>query len=89
MKRKTKSAATITIHDAPNMTKRGRRSIAAWMRKQAAFLETGGDKLSKRFTARYLYAVLALTLLLSPALSRAAVIDRPAPIGAEAHQSKP
>jgi len=54
--RKEKSAAIITIHDAPNMTRRGRKHIAAWLRRQAEFLEQDGDKFSKRFTARYLYA---------------------------------
>jgi hypothetical protein len=50
-----KSAAIITIKDAPEMTKRGRRQIAEWMRKQADFLEFEGKAFSKRFTARYLY----------------------------------
>ena len=52
---KTHSAAIVTIKDAPNMTKRGRKQIAAWMRQQAGFLEQHADKLSRRFTARYLY----------------------------------
>jgi hypothetical protein len=50
-----KSAAVITIKDAPEMTKAGRRKIAAWMRQQADFLEFEGKAFSKRFTARYLY----------------------------------
>jgi hypothetical protein len=57
VKKKTaeKSAAIITIKDAPEMTKRGRRQVASWMRKQADFLEFEGKALSNRFTARYLY----------------------------------
>ena len=51
-----KSAAIVTIKDAPSMTKRGRRQIAAWLRKHADWLEQDGDKYSKRFTGRYLYA---------------------------------
>jgi hypothetical protein len=50
-----KSAAIITVKDAPEMTKRGRRQVASWMRKQADFLEFEGKAFSKRFTARYLY----------------------------------
>jgi hypothetical protein len=50
-----KSAAIITIKDAPEMTRRGRREIAKWMRRQADFLESDGTAFSKRFTARYLY----------------------------------
>lgn len=50
-----KSAAIITVHDAPAMTAKGRRQIAAWMRKQADFLELDGKALAKRFTARYQY----------------------------------
>lgn len=52
---KEQSAAIVTIKDAPNMTKRGRRKIALWLRRQAMFLEQHSDKLSRRFTARYLY----------------------------------
>lgn len=52
---KTNRAATITIHRAADMTKKGRTAIAAWMRKQAEFLEKEGLNLSRRYTARYLY----------------------------------
>ena len=50
------SAAIVTIKDAPSMTKRGRKAIAAWLRKHAVWLEQDGDKYSKRFTGRYIYA---------------------------------
>ena len=53
---KEQSAAIVTIKDAPSMTKRGRKQIAAWLRKHADWLEQDGDKYSKRFTGRYLYA---------------------------------
>lgn len=49
------AAAIITIKDAPNMTKRGAKNIANWMRRQASFLERHAANLSHRFTARYLY----------------------------------
>ena len=52
---KEKSAAILTIHRAPEMSKRGRKAIADWLRRQADFLEHNADELSKRFTARYLY----------------------------------
>jgi hypothetical protein len=52
---KTKSAATLTVHDAPKMSKKGRKSIADWLRRQAGFIEKNADELSARFTARYLY----------------------------------
>lgn len=54
MKSKEKSAAIITVRDADNMTTKGRKAIAAWMRQQADFLEQHGKEFSKRFTARYL-----------------------------------
>jgi len=54
-KEKEKSAAIVTILKAPQMTKRGRKRIAEWLRRQAQFLEQNGDELSSRFTARYLY----------------------------------
>jgi hypothetical protein len=37
------------------MTLKGRKSIAAWLRRQAAFLEKHNKELSARFVARYLY----------------------------------
>lgn len=52
---KQKSAAILTIKDAPKMTVKGRREIAAWLRRQAQFLEGHGPELANRFTARYLY----------------------------------
>lgn len=52
---KRKSAAVLTVFDAPKMTKRGRKQIAAWLRKQAEFMEQYGPELADRFTARYLY----------------------------------
>jgi hypothetical protein len=51
----SKSAAILTVKDAPAMTRRGRKAIANWLRKQAAFIETDGKCLAKRFIARYLY----------------------------------
>jgi hypothetical protein len=53
--KKEKSAAIVTIKDAAKMSPRGRRQIAAWLRRQAGFLERNADQLASRFTARYLY----------------------------------
>ncbi len=50
-----KSAAVLTIKDAPAMTKRGRKQIADWLRKQADWLEKDGAVYADRFRARYLY----------------------------------
>lgn len=52
---KTKSAAIITIKDAPRMSTKGKRAIAKWMKRQADFLLQNNKQLSPRFTARYLY----------------------------------
>ena len=52
---KQKSAAIVTIKDAAKMSPKGRKDIANWLRRQAAFLERSADQLSSRFTARYLY----------------------------------
>ena len=49
------SAAIVTIKDAPKMSKRGRRDVARWLRRQADFLEQHTDQFATRFTARYLY----------------------------------
>jgi hypothetical protein len=51
----SKAAAIVTIHKAANMTPEGKREIAAWLKKQAGFLLKNADKMSLRYTARYLY----------------------------------
>lgn len=50
-----KSAAVLTIYDAQLMTERGKKEIAAWLRRQANFLMKHNKELDKRFRARYLY----------------------------------
>jgi len=50
-----KSAAVITIKKPGAMTKRGRKSIAAWLRRQARYLDRGTNYTTGTFTARYLY----------------------------------
>ena len=40
-KRKEKSAAIVTIHNAPKMTAKGRRDIAKWLRMHADRLVDG------------------------------------------------
>lgn len=50
-----KYAATVTVLDAPRMTARGRRSVVAWLRRQALYVERHSAQLSKRYTARYIY----------------------------------
>ena len=51
-----KAAAILTILAAPDMTARGRRQIAAWLKRQADFLvKEGKNYTPKRYTARYLY----------------------------------
>lgn len=52
---KVKSAAVVTIFDAPSMTVKGKREIALWLRRQAHALERDAKLYAKRFTARYLY----------------------------------
>ena len=54
--RTEKSAAIVTIKDAPKMSKQGRKNIAAWLRRQADMLVRSGTHYTNgRFTARYLY----------------------------------
>jgi len=52
---KEQSAAVLTVRRVPDMTMKGRKAIAAWLRRQAFTIEHGGDVLADRFTARYLY----------------------------------
>lgn len=51
----TKTAATINIINPSDMTAKGRKEIAAWLKRQAQHLEKHGDQYAKRFRARYLY----------------------------------
>ncbi len=53
--KKEKSAAILTVFNAPNMTPKGRRQIVAWLKRQTSFLEKYPDQLARRWTARYLY----------------------------------
>lgn len=55
MKPKAKAAAIVTIHDAPRMTKAGRKRIAKWLRSRADLLEKHGDLMAKRCVMRWLY----------------------------------
>lgn len=55
--KREKSAAIVTIYDAPRMTAKGRRQVAAWLRRHADILvKDGKDYTNGRFTGRYLYA---------------------------------
>ena len=54
-KKATKTAAVVTVYGADKMTPKGRKLVAAWLRKQAGFVEKYGWWLSRRFTARYIY----------------------------------
>lgn len=50
-----KSAATIVIREAANMTPRGRRAIANWLRRTAKCLLESHANFAPTFTARYMY----------------------------------
>lgn len=52
---KEKSAAIVTIKDAGQMTRAGRKAIAEWLRNTARDLVKYGDQYDKGFRARYLY----------------------------------
>lgn len=55
-KLRSKSAAVLTVRDAPAMTRKGRSAIARWLRDRADDIESVGDQLSGTFVARYMYA---------------------------------
>lgn len=55
-KGRVKTAATLTIHHPGRMTKRGRRDIVAWLRRQADHLARDGENYtSGRFRAGFNY----------------------------------
>jgi hypothetical protein len=55
MSNEYESAAILTIKNAAEMSKRGRKSIATWLRHAADDLEELGSQYSGSFRARYLY----------------------------------
>lgn len=54
-RKRVKRAAILTVFRADEMTPRGRREVATWLRARAACLIANGKNYTKRFTARYLY----------------------------------
>jgi len=55
LSKKTKNAAIVTVFDAAKMTTAGRKTIAAWLRKQAKWVEQNANQLSSRYRATYTY----------------------------------
>jgi hypothetical protein len=55
MSEKEKVAASVTIHEIPNMTLRGRKNICNWLRQIARDIAKEPQVFSKTFRARYLY----------------------------------
>lgn len=57
MRKKTKSAAKLSIRKPGAMTKKGRRDIAKWLRRQAEMFEKDGHVYTDKgwFVGRYLY----------------------------------
>lgn len=49
-------AASLVIHDAARMTPKGRREVAAWIRRQATYLQKYRTRLAPTFVARYYYS---------------------------------
>ena len=52
---KDKLVAIVTIKKPAEMTKKGRKQVANWLRGRAVLLEKHGDLMASRFTARYTY----------------------------------
>lgn len=56
MKKREQSAAVLTIFSPGKMTPRGRKDIAAWLRRHAShLLKHGNDYTEGRFTGRFIY----------------------------------
>jgi len=54
-KKQWKSAAVLTLVDPGDMSLKGRKAIAEWLRQQAKDLVRIGDQYGKTLRARYLY----------------------------------
>jgi len=53
--KKEKTMAVIFVYDANRMSNRGRKRIAEWLRKQAAFIQKFGKDISPSFRAKISY----------------------------------
>jgi hypothetical protein len=51
----SKCAAYLRIKDAGNMSEKGKKEIAAWLRRQAKALIKDGHLYGKNIVIRYLY----------------------------------
>lgn len=51
-----KVAAKVVIYRGAEMTAKGRRQIAGWLRRQADFLEKKADRMANQFTATWRYS---------------------------------
>lgn len=54
-KPQTKAAATVTIYGPNLMTRKGRRDVSAWLRKQADILDVHGDHLGSIYKNAFRY----------------------------------
>lgn len=71
------SAAIITIHGPGRMSAKGRRQIAAWMRRTANDLESLGDQYTEtRFTARYIIPMTRQAFRALPMRQRGKILER-------------
>jgi len=50
-----KAAAVVTIRGADKMTPKGRKQVAAWLRRHAAYLTKHGKSYGPTMRGRYLY----------------------------------
>ena len=48
-----KTVATISLFGLRDMVAGDRQSVAVWLRKQAEFVESSGDRVANTYTARY------------------------------------
>ncbi len=54
MKKKDKTIAILTVHNAAKFTAKGRRDIANWLHNLADTILNDAEKLDTRFRARYI-----------------------------------
>ena len=52
---KERTAAVLTIRAPERMTKRGRKAIAGWLKRQARHFIARGDRYAKNYKAKYIY----------------------------------
>ena len=55
--KQVKTAASLTLHNVPDMTYKGRMAVCKWLYNQYKMLKFDSNTVARTYTARYRYEV--------------------------------